>query len=235
MAKGFRSSASGRASAQHSRVRDGNKAKELPTEGRARNIAGGLQCRTHLSCLGGPGDKGYGQYGAACETIRSGRLACRCAVFAQRIDGGIGIRSIFSAPLAIQEINDSGGILGREVEVVAYDPGSAPETYRKMADRLLTEDGVSVIFGCSTSAERKAVLPAIERRGKGAYPVNGVLRRCARRHFLASADTSLRSLGMTSHETNSEIDFDGCGDHSRNDHVQSAHLCPRRWSGKYHQ
>ena len=33
-----------------------------------------------------------------------------------------------------------------------------------MADRLLTEDGVSVIFGCSTSAERKAVLPAIERR-----------------------------------------------------------------------
>jgi branched-chain amino acid transport system substrate-binding protein len=33
-----------------------------------------------------------------------------------------------------------------------------------MADRLLTEDGASVIFGCSTSAERKAVLPAIERR-----------------------------------------------------------------------
>ena len=33
-----------------------------------------------------------------------------------------------------------------------------------MADRLLTEDGISVIFGCSTSAERKAVLPAIERR-----------------------------------------------------------------------
>jgi branched-chain amino acid transport system substrate-binding protein len=33
-----------------------------------------------------------------------------------------------------------------------------------MADRLLTEDGISVIFGCSTSAQRKAVLPAIERR-----------------------------------------------------------------------
>jgi len=70
----------------------------------------------------------------------------------------------FGTALAIQEINNSGGILGREIEVVAYDPGSAPETYRKMADRLLTEDGASVIFGCSTSAERKAVLPAIERR-----------------------------------------------------------------------
>jgi branched-chain amino acid transport system substrate-binding protein len=66
--------------------------------------------------------------------------------------------------LAIQEINQGGGILKREIEVVAYDPGSDPETYRKMADRLLTEDGISVIFGCSTSAERKAVLPAIERR-----------------------------------------------------------------------
>jgi branched-chain amino acid transport system substrate-binding protein len=70
----------------------------------------------------------------------------------------------FGTALAIQEINNAGGILGREIEVVAYDPRSSPETYRKMADRLLTEDGASVIFGCSTSAERKAVLPAIERR-----------------------------------------------------------------------
>lgn len=66
--------------------------------------------------------------------------------------------------LAIQEINQGGGILGREIEVVAYDPASEPETYRRMADRLLTEDGISVIFGCSTSAARKAILPAIERR-----------------------------------------------------------------------
>ena len=74
----------------------------------------------------------------------------------------------FGTALAIQEINAAGGVLGREIEVVAYDPGSSPETYRKMADRLLTEDGASVIFGCSTSAERKAVLPAIERRQRPA-------------------------------------------------------------------
>jgi branched-chain amino acid transport system substrate-binding protein len=70
----------------------------------------------------------------------------------------------FGSALAIEEINRAGGILGREIEVIAYDPGSVPEAYRKLADRLLTEDGASVIFGCSTSAERKAVLPAIERR-----------------------------------------------------------------------
>ena len=66
--------------------------------------------------------------------------------------------------LAIQEINRDGGVLGREIEVVAYDPQSDPETYRRLADRLLTEDGISVILGCSSSAQRKAVLPAIERR-----------------------------------------------------------------------
>jgi branched-chain amino acid transport system substrate-binding protein len=52
----------------------------------------------------------------------------------------------------------------REIEVVAYDPESDPETYRRLADRLLTDDGIAVIFGCSSSAQRKAVLPAIERR-----------------------------------------------------------------------
>ena len=70
----------------------------------------------------------------------------------------------FGTALAIEEINRAGGIRGHEIEVIAYDPGSVPDAYRKLADRLLTEDGVSVIFGCSTSAERKAVLPAIERR-----------------------------------------------------------------------
>jgi ABC-type branched-subunit amino acid transport system substrate-binding protein len=70
----------------------------------------------------------------------------------------------FGTALAIEQINRAGGVLGREIEVVAYDPESDPATYRRLADRLLTEDGISVIFGASSSAQRKAVLPAIERR-----------------------------------------------------------------------
>ncbi|SON55722.1 Aliphatic amidase expression-regulating protein [Hartmannibacter diazotrophicus] len=70
----------------------------------------------------------------------------------------------FGTALAIEEINGSGGILGRSVEPVCYDPASEPGLYRKLAERLLGEDGVDVIFGCSTSASRKAVLPVIERR-----------------------------------------------------------------------
>lgn len=66
--------------------------------------------------------------------------------------------------LAVAEINQRGGILGRPLEPVCYDPGALPETYRACADRLLTADGVSVIFGCSTSDCRKAILPVVERR-----------------------------------------------------------------------
>jgi branched-chain amino acid transport system substrate-binding protein len=66
--------------------------------------------------------------------------------------------------LAIEEINGTGGILGREIAPVAYDPGSDPQRYRLLAERLLTEDSVLIIFGCCTSAARKAVLPSIERR-----------------------------------------------------------------------
>jgi len=47
---------------------------------------------------------------------------------------------------------------------VVYDPASDPLTYRRYAERLLGDDGVNVIFGCSTSSCRKAVLPVVERR-----------------------------------------------------------------------
>ena len=35
----------------------------------------------------------------------------------------------FGTALAIEGTNNAGGILGREVEVIAYDPGSSPDTY----------------------------------------------------------------------------------------------------------
>ncbi len=64
---------------------------------------------------------------------------------------------------AIDEINDTGGINGRPVEPVVYDPGSDSRAYGLYAKKLMVEDGVSTIFGCYTSSSRKAVLPVVER------------------------------------------------------------------------
>jgi ABC-type branched-subunit amino acid transport system substrate-binding protein len=64
---------------------------------------------------------------------------------------------------AIDEINASGGVNGRPIEPIAYDPGSEARAFGRFAKRLMVEDGVSTIFGCYTSSSRKAVLPVVER------------------------------------------------------------------------
>ncbi len=64
---------------------------------------------------------------------------------------------------AIDEINDSGGINGRPIEPIIYDPGSDSRNYGLLAKKLMVEDGCSTIFGCYTSSSRKAVLPVVER------------------------------------------------------------------------
>lgn len=65
--------------------------------------------------------------------------------------------------IAIDEINDNGGINGRPIEPIIYDPGSDVRSYGQYAKRLMVENGVRTIFGCYTSASRKAVLPVVER------------------------------------------------------------------------
>jgi ABC-type branched-subunit amino acid transport system substrate-binding protein len=65
--------------------------------------------------------------------------------------------------LAIEEINAAGGVCGRELVPVSYDPGSDSAAYGHYAKRLMIEDEVNTIFGCYTSSSRKAVLPVVER------------------------------------------------------------------------
>jgi len=73
--------------------------------------------------------------------------------------------------LAIEEINAAGGVLGRPIVPIYYDPGADNRAYRSLARQLLTDDEVNIIFGCSMSASRKAVLPLIERHnGLLLYP-----------------------------------------------------------------
>jgi urea transport system substrate-binding protein len=79
---------------------------------------------------------------------------------------------IDATALAIDEINAAGGVLGRPLKPVPYDGKSDPEEFARAAEKLLTDDRAAVIFGCWTSASRKAVRPVVERRnGALFYPV----------------------------------------------------------------
>src|SRR6201995_2820775 len=73
--------------------------------------------------------------------------------------------------LAIAEINANGGVLGRPIEPVMYDPESDPKKFRAFAERLFQVDRIKLLFACYMSSTRKAVLPVVEaHRGLLFYP-----------------------------------------------------------------
>lgn len=79
-----------------------------------------------------------------------------------------GTMAISEAPLidaelmAIAEINRAGGIIGKLIEPVIEDGASRPVEFERKARKLLISDRISTIFGCWTSASRKAVKPVVE-------------------------------------------------------------------------
>jgi len=78
----------------------------------------------------------------------------------------IGNSQLQGTLLAVDEINEAGGIDGRELVAVRYDARSSPAIYATLAERLIVQDKVNVIFGCYMSSSRKAVLPIVEKWNK---------------------------------------------------------------------
>src|SRR5207248_1350108 len=67
--------------------------------------------------------------------------------------------------MAIEEINASGGLLGRPIEAIVEDPRSrSSDLFPKRARKLLRDDKVAVVFGCWTSLSRKSVIPVFEEQ-----------------------------------------------------------------------
>jgi ABC-type branched-subunit amino acid transport system substrate-binding protein len=73
-----------------------------------------------------------------------------------------------SSELAVQEINASGGILGRKVQLEISDDASGAVGAQKAFDTLIFQKKVSAIIAMETSAARNAALPIVSR-GKVPY------------------------------------------------------------------
>jgi urea transport system substrate-binding protein len=105
--------------------------------------------------------------GPTCEPLKIGVL--------HSLTGTMSISEISvkdATLLAVEEINAAGGVLGRPLAAVIEDGASDLQTFAQKAKQLLLESQVAVVFGCWTSASRKAVLPVFEQ-GNGLlfYPV----------------------------------------------------------------
>ncbi|MEQ8232136.1 MAG: urea ABC transporter substrate-binding protein [Gammaproteobacteria bacterium] len=77
--------------------------------------------------------------------------------------------SVEAEKLAIKQINDMGGVLGRKIEIIQEDGASDWPTFAEKAKKLLVNDKVAAVMGCWTSASRKAVLPVFEKENGMLY------------------------------------------------------------------
>lgn len=64
--------------------------------------------------------------------------------------------------LAIEEVNKAGGVMGKQLVAQVEDGASDPATFAEKAKKLVQSDKVPVVFGCWTSASRKAVRPVFK-------------------------------------------------------------------------
>lgn len=104
-----------------------------------------------------PSSGGAGSTAGGGEPIKIGVLEDQSGDFSR-----VGIQKFHAVNLAVDEINAAGGILGRQVEIVAPDTQSDNTKYQEMAKKLILQDKVDVIMGCYSSASREAVRPIIE-------------------------------------------------------------------------
>ncbi len=65
--------------------------------------------------------------------------------------------------LAIDEVNAKGGVLGRKIEPVVVDAQSDDGRYPLEAERLISVEKVSVVFGCWKSSNRETIKPIFEK------------------------------------------------------------------------
>lgn len=122
-----------------------------PTNSRRRFLktaaGGSVGLSAMLAGCSGSGDS---------ETIQIGDLSPRSGPNAL-----YGTPMHASAQMAVEEMNEDGGLLGREVELVDPDPQSDVDVYQEQARRLILDDQVDVLMGGVTSASREAMRPTI--------------------------------------------------------------------------
>ena len=100
---------------------------------------------------------------AACQQNKPGRIGMITALtgsqqaFGQAHDRGFEI--------ALEEINASGGVLGKPLEIVKYDDQSKPDIAAQGVAKLVDQDKVSALIGSYSSESTKAIVPLVARRG----------------------------------------------------------------------
>src|SRR5258708_31800974 len=106
--------------------------------------------------------------GVAAFAISAAQAADKPPIKIGLLEDQSGEIALFTLPkvrgtqLAVEEINKAGGIMGRQLELIAYDPQFDNSKFQEFTRRLLDKDKVDVLFAGATSASREAVRPIVD-------------------------------------------------------------------------
>ncbi len=92
------------------------------------------------------------------DTIKIGVLEDQSGNFALN-----GTPKYRASMLAIQEINNDGGIDGKQIEPVTRDPQSDNQRYQELTRQFINEENVDALWAGYSSATREAIRPIINR------------------------------------------------------------------------
>lgn len=109
-------------------------------------------------CTGATGGSGGSGNSGEKGPIKLGELQDRTGGLAQ-----YGIPKHKAGQLAVKQINENGGLLDREVKLIAPDPQSSNKKYKNLARKLILEDKVDALVAAVTSSAREAIRPIVDK------------------------------------------------------------------------
>ena len=103
---------------------------------------------------------------AAADTIKLGSILDTSGIF-----DAYGKPMDMAMRLAVKEINEAGGLNGKQIEVVSYDTQSDMALYTQFGQQLVRRDKADVVHGGILSASREAIRQTM-RKAKTLYFYN---------------------------------------------------------------
>ena len=79
--------------------------------------------------------------------------------------GAFGLEQMKGGQLAVEQINDSGGLLGRPVDMIERDDKVLPDEAAKQAEDLIANEHVDMLVGCVSGASTVAIHAVANRAG----------------------------------------------------------------------
>jgi urea transport system substrate-binding protein len=98
------------------------------------------------------------RYAHAADTIKVGSLLDLSGAL-----GSSGLGMYQAIQVGVDEVNQSGGLLGKQIQLINYDTQSNIQLYSQYAQKLALQDEVAVVHGGITSASREAIRPVFDR------------------------------------------------------------------------